>query len=137
MDYEYWLRLAQGGATFAYVPSVLACSRQYPETKTLGSRLAVHAEVNTMLHARLGRVPDRWLLSHAHTLVELRRASLSPLAPALPYAFAVVAQSVLLSWQWNRSITRSLLAAALGPIARGARRRLAQSRSATTRRPAS
>lgn len=140
MDYEYWLRLATGGAAFAYLPEMLAGSRLYPETKTLSSRLAVHHELNTMLSQRLGRVPDNWLLSHAHTLVELRRARHTPssfVSHALPYALEVVAQSAILSWRWNHALPRSLLTAALGPVTRGARSRLGQSRGAATTRPAS
>jgi glycosyltransferase involved in cell wall biosynthesis len=121
MDYEYWLRLASGGAIFAYLPAVLACSRMYPETKTLGSRLAVHAELNTMLRARLGRVPDSWLISHAHTLVELSRSGSR--YQAVPYSLSVVLHALRLSWRWNRSVSMGLLAKLIGPIVSGARRR--------------
>jgi glycosyltransferase involved in cell wall biosynthesis len=130
MDYEYWLRLATGVASFAHLPVALAGSRLHPETKTLGSRAAVHAELNTMLRARLGRVPDSWLLSEAHTLVELRRARARPMPylNLMPYALEVVLQAARLSRNWNASVPRSLLVAALGPVASGARRRLNQSR---------
>jgi glycosyltransferase involved in cell wall biosynthesis len=135
LDYDYWLRLAAGGAPFAYLPRTLAGSRLHPETKTLSARLPQHEELNRMLRQRFGRVPDSWLLNHAHTLVELRRVS-SP-RTVVPYALAVVFEVLRLSWTWNRSIPRSLLAIALGPIAAGTRRRLTQSRSAAKTRPAS
>lgn len=70
MDYEYWLRLAQGGAHFAYLEEKLAASRLHPGTKTLGSRLPVHAEINDMLKRRLGRVPDRWLMNYGFAAVD-------------------------------------------------------------------
>jgi glycosyltransferase involved in cell wall biosynthesis len=135
MDYEYWLRLAAGGAMFAYVPAMLAASRQYPETKTLGSRLAVHQEINTMLRQRLGRVPDTWLVNHAHTLVELNPHGRH--GPWPPYSVNVVGRALRLSWQWNRSVSFALLATLLGPLITGAGRRTFQSRSPTTRHPAS
>jgi glycosyltransferase involved in cell wall biosynthesis len=70
MDYEYWLRLSAAGARFAYLEEKLAGSRLYPETKTLGDRVAVHAEINDMLKRRLGRVPRRWLVNYAYAQVE-------------------------------------------------------------------
>jgi glycosyltransferase involved in cell wall biosynthesis len=134
LDYEYWLRLAAGGARFAYLPRILAHSRVYPETKTLSARLAVHQEINAMLRRRLGRVPETWLLNHAHTLVELDQPAGG--RKMLPYALRVVLQALRLSLQWNRSISRDLLRVSLGPIASGARQRVFQSRSAGTSRPA-
>jgi hypothetical protein len=121
MDYEYWLRLAAGGATFAYVPSVLAGSRLHPDTKTLSAGLVWHQEINTMLQARLGRVPDSWLINHAHTLVELSRAD--GRRGVMPYALEVVLQSVRLSLRWNRAISSGLVTSLMRPIVSGARRR--------------
>ena len=135
LDYEYWLRLAEGGAVFRYVSSVLAGSRQYPETKTQRARLALHAELNTMLRERLGRVPDTWLLNHAHTLVELDRAAGHP--NVVPYALDVIVKCLTLSWRWNGSLSPGLVSRALRPVATGASRRLRQSRSAVINRPAS
>jgi glycosyltransferase involved in cell wall biosynthesis len=124
MDYEYWLRLAAGGARFAYLPGVLAGSRRYPETKTLGSRLAVHDELNTMLRQHLGRVPDTWLLNHAHTLVELAQSG--GRIRTMPYALRVALNVVWLSWRWNRSLSIGLLSKLLGPMVTGAKRRAAR-----------
>src|SRR5205085_4268299 len=75
MDYEFWLRLAKGGARFAYLEHKLAGSRLHPATKTLGSRLAVHEEINDMLKHTLGRVPRRWLVNYAYAKVEAERGS--------------------------------------------------------------
>jgi glycosyltransferase involved in cell wall biosynthesis len=126
LDYEYWLRLAARGATFVYEPRMLASTRIHPQTKTLSARLAVHDELNTMLRLRLGRVPDRWLLNHAHTLVELGRAQ--PRRAVLPNAIEVLLRALYLSWRWNRSVSPGLCMMALTPILAGARRRIAAGR---------
>ncbi len=69
MDYEYWLRL--GAITpFARLNKKLAGSRMYEANKTLGSRVSVHREMNDMLKKRLGKVPDRWIYSFAHAVID-------------------------------------------------------------------
>lgn len=114
MDYEYWLRLAAGGAHFLYVPRILAASRLHPAAKTLRARRAVHAEINTMLRRRVGRVPDSWILNEAHTTVELGGRGRAP------FALAVVIEALRLSREWNRrSVSAGLLVRLLRPIAMG------------------
>jgi glycosyltransferase involved in cell wall biosynthesis len=126
LDYEYWLRLARAGACFRYVPGVLAATRLHASTKTQGSRRAVHDEMNRMLRAHLGRVPESWLLNTAHTSVELARAN--GRSSPLPYAAEVVARALVLSYQWNGSISRHMLAITLLPLVHAAQRRLLSSR---------
>jgi glycosyltransferase involved in cell wall biosynthesis len=70
MDYEYWLRLGKAGVRFGYLEDKLAGSRLYAENKTLGSRVAVHAEINDMLHRLFGRVPHSWLANYAFAEVD-------------------------------------------------------------------
>jgi glycosyltransferase involved in cell wall biosynthesis len=72
LDYEFWLRLGQGGARFVHIGEVLAGSRLHAETKTLGSRVKVHAEINHMLRSMFGRVPDRWIYNYAHAVLDDR-----------------------------------------------------------------
>jgi glycosyltransferase involved in cell wall biosynthesis len=108
LDYEYWLRLAFGGARFAYLSQVLAASRLHPETKTVGQRLPMHPEINRMLRTYYGRVPERWLLAHAHTLLEL--GSGPDPRHSLRYRAAAVRLALGLSWEWNRSISARLAA---------------------------
>lgn len=114
MDYEYWLRLAAGGARFAYLPQVLAASRLYPETKTLGARLAVHEEINRMLRRRIGQVPGAWLISEAHTRTELGRAT--RYRRYGPFSVAVAATALRLSLRWNGVLTPSILRMALAGV---------------------
>lgn len=106
MDYEYWLRLAYGGATFAYFPKVLAGSRLYAETKTLGARVKVHEEINSMMLKLFGRVPDRWLFNYAHVVTEewgMKRSNRWFFIPAL------IGISFYAAFRWNRSVSKSLL----------------------------
>ena len=105
MDYEYWLRLGLAGARFDYLPVKLAGSRFYAETKTLGQRLKVHAEINDMMRSCLGRVPDKWLCNFAHALLRdhwglnQHRRFFAPL---------VALGSLGASLWWNRRISASL-----------------------------
>ncbi len=130
MDYEYWIRLAQGGAVFAPLPRVLAGSRLYAETKTLGARVKVHAEINDMLRRRLGRVPDRWLANYAHVLIDDRGIARDD-QPR--FTLAVVRATLGAACRWNRWPGRSLLALTTGWV-RGAM--AARLRLAIGRRPA-
>jgi glycosyltransferase involved in cell wall biosynthesis len=45
MDYEYWMRIDRAGGVLTHVPDFLACSRLYPETKTLSARMQVYHEI--------------------------------------------------------------------------------------------
>ncbi len=107
MDYEYWMRLAINGASFAHIPIVLAGSRFYQETKTLNQRVAVHAEINTMLKEKLGKTPDRWLCNYAHIVVEARGIAVGQMHQFL--AVPVLALIIIFaSLRWNYSLSKSL-----------------------------
>ena len=69
MDYEYWLRLG-AEVPFVRMKNKLAGSRMYGENKTLGERIAVHREINSMLKKRVGTVPDKWIYNYAHAWVD-------------------------------------------------------------------
>ena len=105
MDYEYWLRLGQGGARFLYLPQTLAGSRLYAETKTLGSRVKVHAEINSMLKRHLGQVPDRWLSNYAH--VQLLDRGLAP--GDTRFLYGLIAGTFKASLRWNHRVSGPLL----------------------------
>lgn len=106
LDYEYWLRLALGGARFAYLERLLAGSRLHPEAKSVRSRLMTYVEANDMLRAKLGRVPDPCIFNYAHVVVEELRI---PRARPLPFAAAIVAVTCFASLRWNRTIPPSLV----------------------------
>ncbi len=106
LDYEYWLRLAFGGAQFAHLPKVLAATRLYADTKTLGSRVAVHKEINDMMLKKFNRVPDRWLFNYAHVILEKKKMTRSNRWLFTP---ALVALSFIFALRWNKKVTLSML----------------------------
>lgn len=119
MDYEYWLRLALGGAKFAYLPKILAGSRLHPDTKTVGSRLEVSKEINDMLRQVLGKVPARWISNYAHVRLEkesFRNRNI--------FIFRLILLTLHSSIRWNRSISKDLLALCMHWLVRNIRIRL-------------
>lgn len=108
MDYEFWLRLGLRGAKFSYYPEPLACSRFYADTKTLGARKKVHAEINTMMHQLLGKAPDRWLFNYG--VVSTEESSLSRERHPRLFALAAGLRSVAAALRWNRSVSPEMWA---------------------------
>jgi hypothetical protein len=97
MDYEYWLRLGRVGVRFGYLEEKLAGSRLYADTKTLGSRVRVHAEINDMFHREFGHVPDKWLFAYAHAFCFRRYgAAINP--RFFSQQFALRSWSAALKW---------------------------------------
>jgi glycosyltransferase involved in cell wall biosynthesis len=105
LDYEYWLRLAKNGARFARIDALLAGSRLHAETKTLGSRVKVHAETNDLLLALFGRVPDRWLFNYAHAVLDERGVP----RQSLRFPVAVSALAWWSALRWNHRISLRML----------------------------
>ncbi len=71
MDYEYWLRILADRAPY-FLKTKLAGSRLHAETKTLGSKEAVHREILDMLAGKFGVPPSRWVHNLAHVIVRER-----------------------------------------------------------------
>ncbi|HYV40028.1 MAG TPA: glycosyltransferase family 2 protein [Gemmataceae bacterium] len=109
MDYEYWLRLADKGVRVHHLRRVLAGSRLHAATKTLGSRVKVHREINDMMRRRFGRVPDRWLYNYAHSVLDDRGV---PRSKTGRFALGLSVLSCYASLRWNRRISRALLGTA-------------------------
>ena len=106
MDYEYWLRLAMGGARFVHVPMKLAASRLHAETKTLGRPREAHAEINDMLRERLGFVPDNWLSNYAYAVLDGRGIAR---ATTLPYTARHALLTLRAAFRWAGFPSLSLL----------------------------
>lgn len=104
MDYEYWLRLAEGGAEFAYLPEILAGSRRYAQNKTFSNLIPVHAEINDMLDNKFGEVPMVWLNRYAHVLVYERYT-----ARGIWRMVLIFWQLILAALRWNRGISKEFL----------------------------
>jgi glycosyltransferase involved in cell wall biosynthesis len=107
IDYDYWLRLARGGASFAYLPKLLAATRLHGEAATLVHRVACHADINDVTQRHFGRTPDRWLFNYAHAVVE-NRDNLGRGRSAKTLMLAATA--VFAAIRWNHAISAPMLA---------------------------
>ena len=110
LDYEYWLRLVQGGAVFAHMPRVLAGWRLHPSIKSYTQRIQLHTEVNAMMRERLGRVPDRWIYNYAHARLE--RLGIQS-RQHVRFAVGLTACTLWASLRWNRSLPPAVRATML------------------------
>jgi glycosyltransferase involved in cell wall biosynthesis len=69
MDYDLWLRIAER-YPWSYLPEYLACTRFYPETKTLGKRVEAHKEIMKVVFRHNHFVPPSWIYGYGHALCE-------------------------------------------------------------------
>lgn len=105
MDYEYWLRIGRT-TPFARLDRFLAGSRMYPQNKTLGSRGAVHREMNDMLKARLGYVPVKWIYGFAHVVAEQHEYDRANPLENLRFAALLAYWSLYGFVHWEKRISR-------------------------------
>jgi glycosyltransferase involved in cell wall biosynthesis len=101
MDYEYWLRIAKGGANIYFLDRILAGSRLYAENKTLSARRKVHAEINDMQRNLFGDVPQRWLLNYAHVASD---ETISRQREPVAYAYRLMQETWHAGRRWNSRI---------------------------------
>lgn len=106
MDYELWLRLSQHNVRFYYLNQTLAGSRLHKQTKTLGSRLRVHKEINDMFRQKFSTVPHRWIVNYAHVYIEEKKGLNRN---DWRFYFLVAFLSLTASLRWNKKISFSLL----------------------------
>lgn len=106
MDYNYWLRLADAGCRFTYIPKKLAGSRLYAENKTLSDRPAVHREIAEMFVNYQGNVPLRWVFAYAnHSTAARMDRSQEPLR----FKLHLFLRTMRSQWRWNRRLGISAL----------------------------
>jgi glycosyltransferase involved in cell wall biosynthesis len=103
MDYEFWLRLG-ASIPFIRINRKLAGSRMYDDNKTLGSRVAVHREMNDMLRQSLGSVPDKWIYNYAHAVVDRKGYKRTTPKEDLKYVFMLVGVSIFTFARWRHSL---------------------------------
>ncbi len=60
-DYEYWIRLARGGAKFQFVDRTIVEATLHPNSKTQGQRNRQYHESLVAVKRHYGFVPLRWL----------------------------------------------------------------------------
>jgi glycosyltransferase involved in cell wall biosynthesis len=104
LDYEYWIRLGRQ-VKFLPIPEVLAGSRLHAETKTLGSRIPFHREINDMLYQHVRRVPDSWLYNYAHAVLDEKGIARSD---RVKFPILVGLLSILASLRWNHGVSGDL-----------------------------
>lgn len=105
MDYEFWLRLAKGGAVFAYLPVVLAGSRLYAGNKTLSDRAAVHAEIINMLLEKFDKIPNVWIYNYASISVNQRYIQRG----TWRYNFSILWHLILAFFRWRQGISKEFV----------------------------
>ncbi|MBA2652449.1 MAG: glycosyltransferase [Tatlockia sp.] len=102
MDYEYWLRLGKAGVKFAYLEKKLAGTRLYADTKTLGARIKVHYEINSMLKQKFGKVHIKWLFNYSHAVVSQKIVE-----EKNPHRYMIflLLRSIHSSFHWNKKLS--------------------------------
>jgi glycosyltransferase involved in cell wall biosynthesis len=108
MDYEYWLRLALGGAQFSYFPVVLAGSRLHPATKTWSAPLQATVEALGMLHHYLRQIPPNWLINYAVLLVKTRTRLRFPTLRFMLAVWGIAAYEGLRQHGWLKGLILSI-----------------------------
>lgn len=88
MDYEYWLRIGKK-YQMVYFPELLAGSRLYPNTKTLGARRKVHEEILGMVYRKTGVPPIRWMSNLGHVIAREKGLNKSTMFQELRFIIEV------------------------------------------------
>jgi glycosyltransferase involved in cell wall biosynthesis len=93
MDYEYWLRMMNAGASIHHYPEILACSRLYPETKTLSARTAIYREIFDVCTEQCGFVSKSYFHGYWNHLCFERGPRLAHVMKHLPWLWPRLASA--------------------------------------------
>lgn len=94
MDYDYWIRLANAGFRVSFIDEHLACSREYPETKTRRDRAKVYRENFRIMLKRIGYVPAHWLEGYLRLCKFHTKPRFSILLPGQPLALRLLGKAL-------------------------------------------
>ena len=108
MDYDYWLRIAKSGGNICYLPDKLACSRLYPETKTLSSRTDIYREIFAICRKHAGYVHLSYFQGFWHHLIYEKNTLLSQFFRRIPGAQAISSRIHHKLYQRRQYTLRSL-----------------------------
>jgi len=122
MDLDYWLRIDRAGGCIAHVAEALACSRVYPETKTLSGRERVYREIFETCRRHAGQAGFSQYFAYWHHRCHEANCGWPRWLRALPRPEYWLA---LLHARWDRSKSRPITFAAglLAALGRSATRR--------------
>jgi len=110
LDYDFWLRLGLHGASFHYLPGVLAGMRRHPKAFSVAQRLELHRQTNDVTRTLLGRTPDTWLTGWACAFIENRGFIPGTLSHAV---LGKVLLPLYAAVRWNGTISKSLVCSIL------------------------
>lgn len=105
MDYDLWFRIGKKYA-FGYLPDYLASTRFYPETKTMGQRVAVHKEILEVVYRHHHTVPPSWVYGYGHALLERYLDRSKPWVNPI-FIFGLIGLSLWKFLEYNRRVPLS------------------------------
>jgi glycosyltransferase involved in cell wall biosynthesis len=114
MDYDYWLRIARAGGKIHFLREKLACSRRYPETKTLSARAEIHREIFRVCWQNAGYVHPNFFLGYWHHLIHERKNALSRVLRYVPRLYRILGWLHHRWYHFERYSRRQLEAGARG-----------------------
>lgn len=103
MDYDYWLRLGKI-RPFGRLHQYLAGSRMYKNNKTLGSRVAVHKEINNMFRQKMGDIPDKWIYAYSHAVVEGKGFRRDTIIQKIKYILVMTSVAIYSFFWWKHRL---------------------------------
>ena len=88
MDYDYWLRIAKAGGNIHFLRKKLACSRIYPETKTLSARNEIYKEIFKISKKHANYIHLNYYQGYWHHLIYEKNNFVSLVLRRFPGSYA-------------------------------------------------